>query len=74
MTAKHARRAAFSAAVALTLAFGASQALAAPRAPEQAAACPFGCRTGGCDCDVYCVEIGGSWGSCSNNICQCFLD
>ena len=73
MTAKHARRAVYSTAVALALAFGASQALATPSAPKQVAACPFGCRTGGCDCDVYCVEIGGSFGFCNNNVCQCFL-
>ncbi|HEX6750262.1 MAG TPA: hypothetical protein VF092_23415 [Longimicrobium sp.] len=72
MTAKHVRRV-VSTAVALALAFGASQALATPSAPKRADTCPLGCRTGGCDCDVYCVDIGGSWGTCSNNVCQCFL-
>jgi len=73
MMAKYAQRTVYSAAVAVALAFGASQALAAPSAPKQAAACPLGCRDGNCDCDVYCVDIGGSSGTCSGNVCQCFL-
>lgn len=73
MLTKHIRGAAFSATVAVALAFGASQALATPRAAAQSLSCPWGCSTGDCDCDVYCTDIGGSWGFCNGNTCQCFL-
>lgn len=73
MTARYIRGVVYASVVALTLAFGASQALATPREAEQAAACPVGCRTGDCNCEVYCVEeVGGSGGICNQNVCLCF--
>jgi hypothetical protein len=67
MTTKHIRGALFSSAVALTLAFGAAQALAAPQAlPADAARA---CNDE--SCDGACIARGFSGGVC-NPGCTCF--
>ena len=61
------RRGAFPALVAVALAFGAAQALAAPgQAAKKAAVC------GEERCDAICVSRGHAGGSCATGACRCF--
>ena len=61
------RRTAAAALVALSLGFGAAQALAAPRGPDEARAC----NPGGCD--RACRAQGAIEGRCNNGLCLCLF-
>ena len=58
---------AFGAAMVGVLSFGATQALAAPSATMQAAACTDHDR-----CEVYCQYYGYVYGKCMNGACWCY--
>ena len=61
------RRGAFPALVAVALAFGAAQALAAPTgAAKRAASCSDE------RCDAICVSHGHAGGDCLTGACRCF--
>jgi hypothetical protein len=56
----------FSAGAAGALAFGATQALAAPAATTRALSCSDE------HCDANCVSRGYAYGDCSTGACRCF--
>jgi hypothetical protein len=60
---------AMGATLAASLAFGAAQALAAPRAWADDAA--RACRPG--DCSRQCRAAGYDGGSCAGGLCECFI-
>ncbi|HEX7241445.1 MAG TPA: hypothetical protein VF263_14305 [Longimicrobiaceae bacterium] len=66
MSIGHARRWIWAAGVAGALAFGATQATAAPEAESRALRCDLG------ECNTRCKAAGYAYGSCATDICRCF--